>query len=228
MFCHVSSQLATNLHEEQMKSFTLPKNQKNHTLAHLQEQCNVLCTDCNVGDVFEIAWNVHRCVIDIAMAHVRLKLLETHMSDTTLVYNSSCLSIRIKASKKFTSLWTACLLSWNREINCPSVMQRWPCDTSEPEGKVASLRIAAKQNAWTTTWEHMIHQRSWAVQNAYVGFVHNHTFKFLATAKRSLAAAVQSHQTIACSYWKLTLCFDLPLLLAQPAGAFARWNCWNQ
>lgn len=91
-------------------------------LADLQKQCKVLYANINVGKVLKSGWIVNaKDVTDITVPRVDLKHVESHMSDTILVCNCSCLFICIKAAKKFT---TACLFSWDCEVNCPSVMQR--------------------------------------------------------------------------------------------------------
>lgn len=101
-------------------------------LAHLQKQCKVLCTNIDVGDVSKTFWTVHlQGVTDITMPRVHLKLLASHMRDTPLVYDPSCLFIRIKAAKEYTR-WTASLFSWNGEVSRPSILQ--PCHPIEPEG----------------------------------------------------------------------------------------------
>jgi len=100
-------------------------------------------------------------VTDSTALCVHLTKLESHISDASFVCNHSCFFIRIKAAKEETSSGMACLLSWDHEVNCPSIEQDRPRDTSEPEGKVASLPSVAQQNAWT---DHMFHQ--YTVQNA--------------------------------------------------------------
>lgn len=102
-------------------------------------------TSCGLC-IYKVSLTVQRCVC-ISQS------LESHISDASLVCDHSCLFIRIKAAKKETSLWMA----WDDEVNCPSIEQDRPCDTSEPEGKVASLQSVAQQNAWTTAWDHMFH-----------------------------------------------------------------------
>ena len=113
-------------------------------------------------DDVNLFWTVHlQDVTDSTALCVHLTKLESHISDASFVCNHSCFFIRIKAAKEETSSGTACLLSWDHEVNCPSIEQDRPRDTSEPEGKVASLPSVAQHNAWT---DHMFHQ--YTVQNA--------------------------------------------------------------